>query len=183
MKDLGPLNYFLGLQVSSCSKRYYLSQAKYASDLLTHSGITDIVIAPTPLDSNVRLTSFDGIPLEDSTILPWFSLAALILTRLVILLIDDSPQLICELSRSLLLFLHYDNRSAIQIAYNDVFHERMKHIEINCHFVRHHLQSSTLCLQAISTTEQPVDIFTKVLSPARFGQLSCKLKLVSTLPP
>ena len=35
--------------------------------------------------------------------------------------------------------LHCDNRSAIQIAHNDVFHKRSKHIEINCHFIRHYL--------------------------------------------
>ena len=41
MKDLGHLCYFLGLEVSSDSTGYYLSQAKYASDLLSRAGLTD----------------------------------------------------------------------------------------------------------------------------------------------
>jgi hypothetical protein len=32
-----------------------------------------------------------------------------------------------------------DNMSAIQIAHNDTFHERSKHIEIDFHYVRQHL--------------------------------------------
>jgi hypothetical protein len=35
MKDLGPLNYFLGLKVTTRPDGYYLSQAKYASNLLS----------------------------------------------------------------------------------------------------------------------------------------------------
>ena len=35
MKDLGPLNYFLGLGVSSFADGYYLTQAKYTSDMIS----------------------------------------------------------------------------------------------------------------------------------------------------
>ena len=48
MKDLGTLSYFLGLEVTSSSDGYYLSQAKYASDLLSKAGITDNKTVSTP---------------------------------------------------------------------------------------------------------------------------------------
>ena len=67
MKDLGTLSYFLGLEVTSSSDGYYLSQAKYASDLLSKAGITDNKIVSTPLKYNAKLTPLDGEPISNAT--------------------------------------------------------------------------------------------------------------------
>uniref|UniRef100_A0A2N9H674 Reverse transcriptase Ty1/copia-type domain-containing protein n=1 Tax=Fagus sylvatica TaxID=28930 RepID=A0A2N9H674_FAGSY len=243
MKDLGTLSYFLGLEVTSSSDGYYLSQAKYAFDLLSKADLTDSKTVSTPLELNVKLNTIDGEPLSDATLYQQLvgSLIYLTVTRpdlayavhltgLEIPLIVASTTGYCFLlgssliswrnkkqsivarssteakystladATSELLWLHWlladmgasqttstpihcDNRSAIHIAHNDVFHERTKHIEIDCHFIRHHLQQSALHLLSVSSEDQLADVFTKSHPPGRLRDLVSKLKMASSSPP
>ena len=68
MKDLGPLNYFLGLKVSSSADGYYLTQVKYTSNLISQASITDSKIIDTPIEYNCCLNSHDGKSLSDVTL-------------------------------------------------------------------------------------------------------------------
>uniref|UniRef100_A0A2N9I2F7 Integrase catalytic domain-containing protein n=1 Tax=Fagus sylvatica TaxID=28930 RepID=A0A2N9I2F7_FAGSY len=267
MKDLGPLSYFLGLEVSSSSDGYYLTQAKYTSDLISRAGITDSKIVDTPIEYNNRLNTHDGEPLPDATstdnyqfmaaprslhyaavlrilrylkgtlfhglhfssqssltlqaysdadwagdptdrrsttgycfllgdsLISWRSKKQSVVARSSTeaeyrALADTTAELLwlrwllqdLGIDCSTAVPIHCDNRSAIQIAHNDVFHERTKHIEIDCHFVRHHLLQGTLQLRSVSSQDQLADIFTKPMPPGRFRDLISKLKLVSVYP-
>ena len=64
--------------------------------------------------------------------------------------------------------IHCDNQSCIKLSENLVFHNRSKHIEMKCHFIRDLVQRGTLKLQHIHTDEQIVDILTKPLTTTKF---------------
>ncbi|XP_071705402.1 uncharacterized mitochondrial protein AtMg00810-like [Rutidosis leptorrhynchoides] len=66
LTDLGKLNYFLGLEVSYHDSGIFLSQLKYAHDILTRAKLLDIKRATTPLSSSAYFTS-QGTPYSDPT--------------------------------------------------------------------------------------------------------------------
>ena len=56
MKDLGHLSYFLGLEITYSTDGLYITQAKYASELLSRTGLTDNKTVDTPIELNAHLT-------------------------------------------------------------------------------------------------------------------------------
>ncbi|WJZ84536.1 hypothetical protein VitviT2T_004136 [Vitis vinifera] len=55
MKDLGPLKYFLGIEVSRSSEGIFLSQRKYTLDLLQGTGMSGCQPVNTPIEEGLKL--------------------------------------------------------------------------------------------------------------------------------
>ncbi|KAM2944179.1 hypothetical protein COP2_027257 [Malus domestica] len=289
IKDLGVLRYFLGIEMATSHKGFFLNQRKYVLDLLKEANMSDAKPVPTPLDVKLKL-SLEGQPLPNisyyqrlvgkliyltitrpdityavsivsqfmhSPTMEHFNLVKRILRYLkgsvgrgIIMKNNASTQitgycdadwvgnsidrksttgyctfvggnlvswkskkqtvvarssaeaeyramastaceliwlkgLLCDLGvfnhQSMSLFC--DNQAAMHIASNPVFHERTKHIEVDCHYVRTQVQSQVIQTHFVRSSDQLADLFTKSLASHQFQLLLGKLGSINLLDP
>ncbi|GJS88300.1 putative RNA-directed DNA polymerase [Tanacetum coccineum] len=282
IKDLGPLKYFLGIEVAKTKEGMVLSQRKYTLDILEDVGMTGCRPSTFPMEQNLKLDKCDKAACVDGNqyrrligkllylqaTRPDITYAVNILSQFVsdprqphmdaanrvlcylkgtpgqgiliprdggtnLLAYCDSDWLGCPMTRrsrtgyllllggapvswktkkqsvvskssaeaeyramsnavSEILWMRWllgeldmapvgptalfcDNQAARHIANNPVFHERTKHVEMDCYFVRERVDSMEICPMPIATKDQIADVLTKALGANSLRFLLYKL--------
>lgn len=282
MKDLGPIRYFLGLEVDRSPAGFFLSQRKYVLDILSEHNMSQAKPVHLPMDPNMKLSTDKGDTLPSpapyqrlmgqliylTITRPDIAYSVHILSQFMnqpttvhmqsakrllrylagstsqgILLASssaatltaycDSDWASCPISRKsttgycILLgespvswkskkqnvvarssaeaeyramalttcevlwlttllkdlgiknlptaTLKCDNQAALAIAANPVLHERTKHVEVDCHFIRDHIKDGTIQTSYVPSKEQLADILTKILPVPQHQYLLGKL--------
>ncbi|KAI3739728.1 hypothetical protein L2E82_30139 [Cichorium intybus] len=67
--------------------------------------------------------------------------------------------------------LSVDNRSALDLMKNPVFHGRSKHIDIRFHFIRECVENGEIIVKHVSSDEQKADILTKPLGRVKHEKM------------
>lgn len=76
------------------------------------------------------------------------------------------------------MYVFYDNNAAIYISNNPVFHEKTKHIEIDCHFIREKVMAGLINPIHVYSKDPIAEVLTKVVSRELFNHLFKKWEFV-----
>jgi hypothetical protein len=68
VKHLGPLNFFLGIEVIPTADGVILSQQRYIKDILSRTKMIEAKLVSTPMTSSTNLSAYEGEPFFDHTL-------------------------------------------------------------------------------------------------------------------
>ncbi|GKA29513.1 ribonuclease H-like domain-containing protein [Tanacetum coccineum] len=176
MTYLGALNYFLGISANRTPIGLFLSHKKYALQLLERAYMVTCNPSRTPVDTESKLglhlyasstTSLVGYTGADWAGCPSTPETAWLRNLL--------RELHSPLSTTTLVYC--DNVSAVYMSANPIQHQRMKHIEIDIHFVRDMVTAGQVRVLHVPSHFQYADIFTKGLPSTLFEEFRSSLSV------
>ncbi|PKI53504.1 hypothetical protein CRG98_026111 [Punica granatum] len=153
IKDLGPLSYFLGIEFIRSSSGLFLNQpycdADWASCPMTRWSLTGyfITLEGSPISWKTKKQTTVS---KSSAEAEYRAMTTIVSELLWLRPLLNS----LDVYRAGPMHLFCDNQAALHIASNPVFHDRIKHIEIDCHFIRHHLRSGVVATSHVSSCFQ-----------------------------
>ncbi|BBH02513.1 Glycosyl hydrolases family 31 protein [Prunus dulcis] len=184
MKDLGPANYFLGMELICTLSGLSLTHTKYVVDLLKR--VCQFMHQPTIVHwltfkrilHYLNGTLTQGVLRSNvvflAQVLRWNIASLPTLPPLSHGYVLYFPIFIFQLlvpSFGVIILV-------LSLASNPVFHSRTHHVEVDYHFVHERVVRNGLLVANCSTIDQITDIFNRGLSPARFSLLLSKLPVL-----
>ncbi|XP_028094177.1 uncharacterized protein LOC114294253 [Camellia sinensis] len=196
MKDLDALSYFLGLEISQDSSGYFLTQAKYTSNLLARASLTDYKTITTPVDPQTRLTSLDSPLLSNATLYCQLVGSLVYLTLYAFSNADWAGNPTDRRSTTGFYFFLGNSsiswrskkqtlvaRSSTEAEYRALADTTQELVWLLSDMGVSHSAATNLYYDNQSAIQITADLFTKAHLPGRFSDLLSKLKLISDLPP
>jgi hypothetical protein len=128
----------------------------------------------------------------DSDVISWFSKRQFIVTlficeieytrqtliaKKVIWLRNLMTQLTCDVEYSQTIMIYEDNQSVIALIKNSQFHARIKHIDIQNHFIKEKMIEEFIDLIYVFIDQMIIDDLTKSLIKNKFVQFRVVLKI------
>ncbi|GJZ66163.1 zinc finger, CCHC-type containing protein [Tanacetum coccineum] len=183
------LAYYLGIEVTQTEGGISIKQTGYANKILKEARMVDCNETKIPMDPGTKLIKTEGGELVDAT--EYRSLIGCLSSQkqpTVALSSCESEFMATTAAACQALWLQrllnsltnwkeekvtirIDNKSAIALMKNPVFHGRSKHIDIRYHFIRECVEKNEIKVEHISRDLQKADILTKALARIKFTEM------------
>ncbi|GJY22875.1 ribonuclease H-like domain-containing protein [Tanacetum coccineum] len=174
MTDIGSLNYFFGIYVVRESSGMFLSQRKYAAEILERAHMVYCNPSRTPVDTESKLGA-DGDQVSDPTFVEAEYLGVTNVVAETCWLRNLLRELHTPLSSATLVY--GDNVSAVYLSSHPFQHQRTNHIDIDIHFVCDLVAAGQVRVLHVLSRYQYADIFTKGLPSALFEEFHTSLSV------